>query len=113
MAGQFRSSVWDPILIIAQIVTIQCVFYLSLGFWISIVDFIAGNYCSLEQFFSFEVLQFKDLQGKLLMIAYILNALTSAGGLWYVVQRTKQCWDFAATAHVSHFIACWLYNARF
>jgi hypothetical protein len=27
------SQVWDPVLIIAQIVSIQCLFYLSLGFW--------------------------------------------------------------------------------
>lgn len=26
-------QVWDPILIIAQIVSLQCLFYLSLGFW--------------------------------------------------------------------------------
>merc|ERR1711976_417012 len=63
MAGQFRSSVWDPVLIISQILTIQCVFYISLGTWISIMDYIGGTYRSLDQFFSFEVLQFKDFMG--------------------------------------------------
>lgn len=26
-------QVWDPVLIIAQIISIQCLFYLSLGLW--------------------------------------------------------------------------------
>lgn len=47
------------------------------------------------------------------MVAYLLNALTSAGGLWYVVQRTKLCWDFAATAHLAHLVVCWAYNGLF
>lgn len=54
MAGQFRSSVWDPVLIVAQIITLQCVFYVGLGLWVCMMDFIAGTNCSLEQLFSYE-----------------------------------------------------------
>ena len=31
MAGQFRYTVWDPVMIISQIVTLQSVFYVCLG----------------------------------------------------------------------------------
>ena len=55
MAGQFRSSQWDPALIIAQIVTMQCVFYVGLGLCIALVDFIAGVHRSLDQIFIFQV----------------------------------------------------------
>ncbi|KAH9361872.1 hypothetical protein HPB48_003719 [Haemaphysalis longicornis] len=34
-------------------------------------------------------------------------------GLWYFVQRTKQCLDFSCTVHLFHLIGCWIYNAAF
>lgn len=37
---------------------------------------------------------------------------SSAFGLRFIVQRTKQCLDFAATVHLIHFICCWSYNSR-
>ena len=44
------------------------------------------------------------------MTALVLNALTCAVGLWYVVKRTKQCLDFAATAHLIHLVFCSFYS---
>nr|BAB28722.1 unnamed protein product [Mus musculus] len=38
MAGQFRSYVWDPLLILSQIVLMQTVYYGSLGLWLALVD---------------------------------------------------------------------------
>jgi hypothetical protein len=34
-------------------------------------------------------------------------------GLWFIVQRTKQCLDFSSTAHLIHLIVCWYYNGHF
>ena len=34
----------------------------------------------------------------------------SSLGLWYVVQRTKQCLDFTCTVHFFHLVFCWYYN---
>lgn len=113
MAGQFRSSVWDPILILSQIAAIQGAFYVSLGFWIFIMDYIVGTYKSLDQIFGYEELQFKEFHGRMIMGAFVLNAFTGAIALWYVVQRTKQCLDFTATTHLFHFIVCWAYNGAF
>lgn len=36
-----------------------------------------------------------------------------AVGLWFIVQRTKQCLDFSSTAHLIHLIVCWYYNGHF
>lgn len=55
MAAGFRSYVWDPSLIISQIIAIQCVYYIFLSFWVVLVDFWTGNTRSLDQFFSEEV----------------------------------------------------------
>ena len=55
MAGQFRSSQWDPVLIIAQIITMQCLFYVGLGTCVAIIDFILGYNRSLSQLFLYQV----------------------------------------------------------
>ena len=55
LVGQFRSSVWDPTMICAQIVTMQSIYYVTLGFWLVLVDYIAGADRSLDQIFSYEV----------------------------------------------------------
>ncbi|CAH1778613.1 unnamed protein product, partial [Owenia fusiformis] len=108
-----RSFVWDPTLIVSQIISMQCIFYGLLGFWICIMDFIAGADKSLDQMFKYQELQFKGLSGRLLVGAYALNALTCALGLWYIVKRTKQCLDFTATVHFFHLLICWCYNLAF
>lgn len=46
MGGSFRSYVWDPPLIIAQMMTLQCVYYGSLGLTFAVT--------SLLVFFSFK-----------------------------------------------------------
>jgi len=111
--GGFRSSVWDPILIVSQILTMQSVFYVTLGSWVYVMDCIADTYRSLDQLFAYEALQIKQFQGRLILIAYVLNAFTGALGLWYIVKRTKQCLDFAATMHLLHLIVCWAYTSHF
>lgn len=111
--GQFRSSVWDPVLIVSQIVTMQCVFYIGLGFCVCVVDYIAGSHRSIDHLFGYQMLHFRALQGKLLMIASVLNALIGGLGLWYVIQRTKQCWDFAGTVYIIHIIVCCFVNGYF
>ena len=55
LVGQFRSSVWDPTMICAQIVTMQSIYYVTFGFWLVLVDYIAGADRSLDQIFGYEV----------------------------------------------------------
>lgn len=55
MAGQFRSYVWDPLLIVSQIVLMQTVYYGSLGLWLALVDALVRSSPSLDQMFDAEV----------------------------------------------------------
>ncbi|KAF7240886.1 hypothetical protein EYD10_12555 [Varanus komodoensis] len=55
MAPQFRSYVWDPALILSQIMLMQAVYYSSLGLWLALVDSLVQNSPSLDQIFSYEV----------------------------------------------------------
>lgn len=38
--------------------------------------------------------------------------MASAFGMWYIVQRTKQCLDFAATMYFIHLVSCTVYMGR-
>lgn len=55
MAGQFRSYVWDPLLILSQMVLMQTVYYGSLGLWLALVDALVRSSPSLDQMFDAEV----------------------------------------------------------
>lgn len=112
MASQFRSYIWDPVLIICQIVLMQCIYYSFLGLWLAGVDSLVQASRSMDQIFSYEVLGFATVQGRLSMMAFILNSLTCALGLWFFIRRGKQCLDFTVTVHFFHMIGCWIYNAH-
>lgn len=113
MTGQFRSTTWDPLLIVSQIVAMQCVMYVGLGVWMVIMDTLIGSSRSLDHLFKYQEIHVRDVNGKLVITAFVLNALIGSLGLWFIVQRTKQCLDFTCTVHLIHLFACWFYNAHF
>ncbi|XP_027502027.1 protein SYS1 homolog isoform X2 [Corapipo altera] len=113
MAAQFRSYVWDPALIVAQMVLLQAGYYSSLGLWLALLGTLGSTGPSLQQVFSDEILGFSTPPGRLSMMAFILNALTCALALLYFIRRGKQCLDFTVTVHFFHLLGCWIYNSRF
>ncbi|XP_077386606.1 protein SYS1 homolog [Festucalex cinctus] len=113
MGSHFRSYIWDPVLIVFQIVLMQCIYYSFLGLWLVGVDSLVPTHGSLNQIFSYEILGFSSLLGRLSMMAFVLNSLTCALGLWFFIRRGKQCLDFTVTVHFFHLISCWIYNSRF
>ncbi|XP_039291878.1 protein SYS1 homolog [Nilaparvata lugens] len=113
LTGQFRHSQWDPILIISQIVAMQSVYYVTLGLWIAAVNLLVGTSRSLDHLFKYQEIHVRDIPGKLIIASYVLNSLTGACSLWWLVQRTKQCLDFSCTLHLFHLLACWYYNGHF
>ncbi|XP_030699413.2 protein SYS1 homolog isoform X2 [Globicephala melas] len=113
MAGQFRSYVWDPLLILSQIVLMQTVYYGSLGLWLALVDGLVRSSPSLDQMFDAEILGFSTPPGRLSTMSFVLNALTCALGLLYFIRRGKQCLDFTVTVHFFHLLGCWFYSSRF
>lgn len=90
----------------------QCIYYSFLGLWLAGVDGLVQTSRSLDQIFNYEVLGFSTTHGRLSMMAFILNSLTCALGLWFFIRRGKQCLDFTITVHFFHMIGCWIYNAH-
>uniref|UniRef100_A0A3Q3AUG0 SYS1 golgi trafficking protein n=1 Tax=Kryptolebias marmoratus TaxID=37003 RepID=A0A3Q3AUG0_KRYMA len=97
MASNFRSYIWDPVLIVCQIVLMQCIYYSFLGLWLAGVDSLVQSSRSLDQIFSYEVLGFATMQ---------------ASSVFYLNTRFSICLDFTVTVHFFHMIGCWIYNAH-
>ncbi|XP_057701119.1 protein SYS1 homolog isoform X2 [Corythoichthys intestinalis] len=76
MGSHFRSYIWDPVLIVFQIVLMQCIYYSFLGLWLAGVDSLVQRRSSLDQIFSYEILGFASILGRLSMMAFVLNSLT-------------------------------------
>ncbi|XP_052815302.1 protein SYS1 homolog [Mya arenaria] len=111
--GTFRSNVWDPVLITGQIICMQCQFLITLGVWVYALNILLGYNTSVDQLFKqADKGLFTEGPGKANTMAYALNCLTSAVGLWLIVGRTKHCLDFAVTTHFVHFIMCWIVNGH-
>jgi len=56
MSNSFRVTVWDPPLIISQIVAVQCIMYISLGLWIILLlHFMGGHPVSIDYIFRYQV----------------------------------------------------------
>lgn len=108
--GSFRYTKWDPFLILSQMSALQCIYYVSLGIWIFFFDILSGTPRSLDQIFKYQTLLASSWIGNLQIAAFLFNALTCSLGLWYVVQRTKQCLDYTCTVHLFHVIFCWYFN---
>nr|XP_018917413.1 PREDICTED: protein SYS1 homolog [Bemisia tabaci] len=113
LSGHFRNTQWDPLLISVQIIAIQSLYYFMLGLWLSILSFLLGTPKTLDHLFRYQEMHVRDFSGKMIVIAFVLNALSGACSLWFVVQRTKLCLDFTVTTHFIHLLACWYYNGHF
>eukprot|EP00041_Stephanoeca_diplocostata_P008379 m.124508 g.124508 ORF g.124508 m.124508 type:complete len:167 (-) comp17294_c0_seq2:418-918(-) len=102
--GKFRYFVFDPPLILLQIVAVQAWYYAVLG---SIL-FLIGT--SEEVPLSVDLL-FDDSSLKALPVkmSYLIASPIAGGLLGCIVGRAKQCLDFAATIHVVHLFGTLLY----
>lgn len=49
--GSFRTTQWDPLLLISQIIAIQSLMYFSLGIFSYVLDWIADSNHSLDHLF--------------------------------------------------------------
>jgi len=113
MSGRFRVTVWDPVLIISQIVCIQACFYFSFGGLLILAALGLDVNATLFNVFSHKAINFSDRAGVATVICYVVNAIAGSIGLWMVVKRTKQCLDFSVTCYLIHLLLSSLYNGAF
>lgn len=104
-SGHFYGSAgWDPVQIVAQIVSMQCLFYLSYG--LLILVFI-GPYetLSVDFIFNWRYMELNSWTGIAVAGTYFLNAILGSIFLLLVVERSKKCLDFTVTQYFLHGMA--------
>ncbi|CAD7092673.1 unnamed protein product [Hermetia illucens] len=113
--GTFRSTQWDPFLLTAQIIAMQSLLYVSLGIVMCFMEMIVGDGTNhtLNHLFQYHEIHVSDIEGRLVICAFIVNSLIGSFALWFIVKRTKMCLDFSCTFHFLHLVVCWWYNASF
>ncbi|XP_065913449.1 protein SYS1 homolog [Dysidea avara] len=109
MSHGFRSNVWDPIMIVAQITALQCYFYFCLAVWLSIAGYICEFDMTLAHVFDYHIIG-RTTEGWITVAVFAVNALVGAVGLWIVISRAKQCLDFTMTLFAIHLIMCCVYG---
>uniref|UniRef100_A0A7N0RGY5 Protein SYS1 homolog n=1 Tax=Kalanchoe fedtschenkoi TaxID=63787 RepID=A0A7N0RGY5_KALFE len=106
----YGAVVWDPWLIVAQIVVLQCLYYLSLGVFLSFLVGTRVSRMSLVYFFDYATVTASTVTGWCVIASFMLSSLAGAGYLLYLIERAKKCLDFSATLYILHLFICIIYG---
>ncbi|XP_042424174.1 protein SYS1 homolog [Zingiber officinale] len=106
----YGTIVWDPWLILAQIVCLQCLYYLTLGFFMVLLVGTRVSRMSLMYFFDFSMLVASTVTGWCAIVSFMLSSLAGAVFLLYLIERAKKCLDFSATLYIIHLFISIIYG---
>ncbi|KAJ4851005.1 hypothetical protein Tsubulata_033568 [Turnera subulata] len=106
----YGAVVWDPWLIVAQIVCLQCLYYLTLGFFLSFLVGSRVSRLSLVYFFDFATVTVSTVTGWCVITSFLLSSIAGAGYIVFLIERAKKCLDFAGTLYIIHLIICVVYG---
>ncbi|XP_050383785.1 uncharacterized protein LOC126800458 [Argentina anserina] len=102
----YGAVVWDPWLILVQIVCLQCLYYLTLGFFLAALVGTRVSRMTLVYFFDFATVTVSTVTGWCVIASFVLSALASAGYLYLLIERSKRCLDFSVTVYIVHLCIC-------
>ena len=105
-----HGKVFNPKLIFSQIVAMQCLHYVFLGFLFQANFVVFGTSITLDRIFTDKYLKIWTALGWVDTFAVLLAALVGAVLLAIIVEKSKKCLDFSVTLCIIHFCLCSLYN---
>jgi len=106
----YGAVVWDPWLIVAQIVSLQCLYYLTLGVFMEILVGTRVSRMSLVYFFDYSSVAVSTVTGWGVIASFIFASLAGAVYMVYLIERAKKCLDFSATLYIIHLLMCIIYG---
>ncbi|XWS16374.1 hypothetical protein CRYUN_Cryun34aG0081700 [Craigia yunnanensis] len=106
----YGAMVWDPRFIVAQIVCFQCLYYLTLGVFLSFLVGTRVSRMSLVYFFDFATVTTSTVTGWCVIVSFLLSSIAGAGYMLYLIERAKKCLDFSATLYIIHLFICLIYG---
>ncbi|XP_071725017.1 uncharacterized protein [Rutidosis leptorrhynchoides] len=106
----YGATIWDPCLIVTQIVCLQCLYYLTLGVLLSILVGSHLSRMSLVYFFDYAALTTSTVTGWCVIVSFLLSSLAGSVYMLYLIERSKKCLDFSATLYIIHLFICIIYG---
>ncbi|KAJ6942513.1 protein SYS1 [Populus alba x Populus x berolinensis] len=106
----YGALVWDPWLIVAQIVCLQCLYYLTLGFFLSLLVGTRVSRLTLVYFFDFATITTSTVTGCCVIASLLLTSFAGAGYMLFLIERANKCLDFSATLYIIHLLKCMIYG---
>ena len=108
----YGKEAWNPRLIIAQIVTVQCLHYIFSGLLYTIFHFLFASRLHLDLIFSWESLSHTTAPGWMIITNVLMVSILDAVSLLVVVERARKCLDFAVTIVFLHWVGTLLYSGN-
>ncbi|KAB2037327.1 hypothetical protein ERO13_D03G064100v2 [Gossypium hirsutum] len=97
---------YDPSLILAQIVCLQCLYYLTLGAFSSFLVGSRASRMSLVYLFDFVTVTASTVTDWCAIAAFFLTSISGSVYMLYLIEREKKCLDFAATLYIIYLSIC-------
>eukprot|EP00697_Spironema_sp_BW2_P016702 gnl/Spiro4/8093_TR4264_c0_g1_i1.p1 gnl/Spiro4/8093_TR4264_c0_g1~~gnl/Spiro4/8093_TR4264_c0_g1_i1.p1 ORF type:complete len:178 (+),score=45.88 gnl/Spiro4/8093_TR4264_c0_g1_i1:163-696(+) len=102
----------DVLLVLAQIVVLQSLFYIVLGvvlFLVEVLTFFPVT--STAHVLSFSSLRWSESGAFVVFFCFLLAAFLCSWSFVYVVECPRRCFDFASTLYLMHLLLCSIYSS--
>lgn len=134
----YGTAVWDPWLIVGQIICLQCSYYLTLGLFTMVFLGLRVPRLSLVYFFDYATLTTSTFTGWCVIASFLFSSLAGyfaclshlffafslvllfrflpfiligrAVYMIFLVERARKCLDFSATLYIIHLFFCIMYG---
>nr|KAJ3421240.1 hypothetical protein HK105_004125 [Polyrhizophydium stewartii] len=110
--SSFRSASFDPVQLAAQIVAMQCSYYICLSAIVLVLDILTGAPVTLSHVLVSTELDPSTTVGWSLFFAFMAASLATCFLAALIVERSKLCLDFAVTLHMFHLVFVVLYSGQ-
>ncbi|KAI8374506.1 integral membrane protein S linking to the trans Golgi network-domain-containing protein [Radiomyces spectabilis] len=112
-SSSFRLASWDPILNVAQIASLQSIYYLVLSGFLLVALALSGGELSLDSILDDDEIRTDTVLGWTLGLVCLVSATATIPLLVFIVQRAKLILDFVVTLHIFHIVLVWIHKQRF
>ncbi|PIA14967.1 hypothetical protein COEREDRAFT_23442, partial [Coemansia reversa NRRL 1564] len=103
----FRPAVWDPLLILAQITTLQCFGYSAFSFLAVVASLVSDMRLRPALLFDGEMVRHDTVEGWIVALSMVAMAAANILPLVYMVERSRLCIDFSLTFFAVHLVLVW------
>ena len=106
----YYHNIWDPLLIVSQMATLQFSFYLLLGLYLLLLHLLLSTPLHLALMLDGDSISLSVLSGWTVISALLLTAPSCALLMLAVVGRAKKCLDFTCSLFFLHYLSCTAYS---